>query len=115
MGVRDGADVECVEGGLDERCVSLDPRPGGGPQDENDEASPGKVLLVPQLLIGGHEHLKARSLSSGKQDASLQRRPAALVDGLDLVPNDLSSLGNRCSLIEEDLPEAAGDWSDRAS
>lgn len=59
--------------------------PVRGHQNENGQPPFAEVLLIPEVLIGGHDGFKACGFRGTQEIAVLFLAPAALIGGRNLV------------------------------
>jgi len=79
-----------------------------GRQHNEPELSPGKILLVDEIAIGGDHGVKAVALGRGHNFAVGQLRPAHLSGRFNIMPWQKHSESNRDVLIKKD-PHAGAD------
>ena len=90
--------IDCLN---DEVGSALNSRPTRGRQDNDCDASVGKVLLIPQVSVGSNEQFETVGLGGIEQEAIGQLRPAALICGDDLMPGQVAPQRNWSTLIEK--------------
>ena len=83
-----------------------DPWPTGCPEYDDRNPSIVKVLLIPEVLVGGHEHIEPLLFCGADQIAIGKLVPSAFPSGPNLNKSQKRPERNRDTLIEED-PHAA--------
>ena len=85
------------------RDFRLNLRPTRGEEHHDGQSPLAQVLLVLQILVGGHQDLESSSFSLGDQVTVLKGAPGELIDGGYVVETEMAAEGDRSPLIKEDL------------
>ena len=71
-------------------------------RENNDSNSPGcKVLLIPEIGVGGNKYLEPLLFGRTQQLTILQSSPAKLISSEDTVIRERLPQRNRCSLVKQ--------------
>jgi len=63
-------------------------RPACCRENNDSNSSSRKVLLIPEIGVGGNKHLESQLLSRAQQLAVLQSSPTKLISGGDTVSRE---------------------------
>ena len=79
----------------------FDARPACFTEHDNSDSAIRGVLLIPEVRVGGEQHLEATGLRSPEKFPVAQRRPALFESGHYLVRAQVLSKRHRSALIKQ--------------
>ncbi len=99
---RDRARLSTGNGARDRQGIGGDHRPNVGADHDDGEPGSLQVLLIPEILVCGDEHLETGALNRSQQFAVLQRLPAAFVGPYDHMRGEDTDDRARDAMVKQD-------------